>query len=156
MLRVHIVRCRVTQRTSLRRDVLRESAAMCMDARVDRPGRWDGGDGLASSARRCGPSRQGLPARSLSKSGRWRFAGRTTLPLGWSVEMAYVVGSHSYRRISREWSAQINFKSKDREHVATYLRLLGRTNTTKESKDEEGPSGPLHAVGSSSQTGSIG
>ena len=54
-----------------------------------------------------------------------------TLPLEWSDEMAYIVGLTATDGCLITGRRKINFKSCDRELVATYLRLLGRTNRVK-------------------------
>src|SRR2546427_6729602 len=61
----------------------------------------------------------------------WKLAGLTTLPLEWSDEMAYIVGLTATDGCLITGRRKINFKSCDRELVATYLRLLGRTNRVK-------------------------
>ncbi len=63
---------------------------------------------------------------------RWPIAGKTTLLLEWSDEMAYVVGLTATDGCLHTGIRKINFKSMDRDLVATYLRLLGRTNRIKE------------------------
>jgi len=63
---------------------------------------------------------------------KWPVAGKTTLPLEWSDEMAYVVGLTATDGCLHTGVRKINFKSMDRDLVATYLRLLGRTNRIKE------------------------
>jgi hypothetical protein len=63
---------------------------------------------------------------------RWPVAGKTTLPLEWSDEMAYIVGLTATDGCLHTGVRKINFKSMDRDLVATYLRLLGRTNRIKE------------------------
>ncbi|MEK7862001.1 MAG: hypothetical protein AAB295_01910 [Chloroflexota bacterium] len=59
----------------------------------------------------------------------WRLESVRTLPIGWSNEMAYVVGLTATDGCLATARRQISFKSQDRELVATYLRLLGRSNT---------------------------
>jgi hypothetical protein len=63
---------------------------------------------------------------------KWRFASRTTLELSWSDDMAYVVGLTATDGCLFTGVRKINFKSEDRQLVATYLALLGRTNRIKE------------------------
>src|SRR6266540_3351566 len=63
---------------------------------------------------------------------RWPIAGKTTLLLEWSDEMAYVVGLTATDGCLFTGVRKINFKSEDRQLVATYLALLGRTNRIKE------------------------
>ena len=59
---------------------------------------------------------------------RWPNENRTTLPLAWSDDMAYVVGLTATDGCLITGKRALNFKSMDRELIATYLRLLGRTN----------------------------
>src|SRR5437867_2820286 len=68
----------------------------------------------------------------------WPIKSRTTLPLEWSNEMAYLVGLIAtdgclFSRIRR-----LNFKSQDLQLVTTYLRLLGRTNRIKRERTRTG------------------
>jgi hypothetical protein len=63
---------------------------------------------------------------------KWPFAGKTKLALEWSDEMAYVVGLTATDGCLFTGVRKINFKSEDRQLVATYLTLLGRTNRIKE------------------------
>ena len=65
---------------------------------------------------------------------RWRFAGRTTLPLAWSDEMAYIVGLTATDGCLITGRRVINFKSEDRQLVQTYLGVLGRTNRIRREK----------------------
>jgi hypothetical protein len=65
---------------------------------------------------------------------RWRFAGRTTLPLAWSDEMAYIVGLTATDGCLFTGRRKINFKSGDRQLVETYLSVLGRTNRVKQAR----------------------
>ena len=69
---------------------------------------------------------------------RWPFAGRTTLPLAWSDEMAYIVGLTATDGCLVTGRRAINFKSGDRQLVETYLRLLGRKNRVKNHPTETG------------------
>jgi hypothetical protein len=62
---------------------------------------------------------------------RWPLAGRTRLPLAWSDPMAYLVGLTATDGCLITGRRAINFKSKDRQLVETYLGLLGRTNPVK-------------------------
>ena len=62
------------------------------------------------------------------EAGRWLRQHRTTLPLAWSDAMAYVVGLTATDGCLVTGRRAINFKSGDRDLVATYLALLGRTN----------------------------
>ena len=59
------------------------------------------------------------------------MSGFTTLPLAWSDDMAYIVGLTATDGCLITGRRVINFKSGDRELVATYLRLLGRKNRVK-------------------------
>jgi LAGLIDADG-like domain len=65
---------------------------------------------------------------------RWPIAGRTTLPLTWSDEMAYIVGLTATDGCLYTGRRKINFKSEDRQLVETYLSVLGRTNRVKRAK----------------------
>jgi len=62
---------------------------------------------------------------------RWPLAGLTTLPLGWSDDMAYIVGLTATDGCLITGRRVINFKSGDRQLVETYLNLLGRKNRVK-------------------------
>lgn len=59
----------------------------------------------------------------------WGIASVRTLPIGWSDAMAYVVGLTATDGCLASSRRQITFKSLDRDLVATYLALLGRSNT---------------------------
>lgn len=65
---------------------------------------------------------------------RWPIAGRTTLPLAWSDEMAYIVGLTATDGCLFTGRRKINFKSADRQLVETYLSVLGRTNRVKQAR----------------------
>ena len=65
---------------------------------------------------------------------RWPIAGRTTLPLAWSDEMAYIVGLTATDGCLFTGRRKINFKSEDRQLVETYLSVLGRTNRVKQAR----------------------
>jgi len=54
------------------------------------------------------------------------------LPVEWSNEMAYIVGLTATDGCLFTGFRKINFKSADRELVASYLDILGRTNRVKE------------------------
>ena len=69
---------------------------------------------------------------------RWPNAGRTTLPLAWSDEMAYIVGLTATDGCLVTGRRKINFKSGDRQLVETYLSLLGRTNRVKQARTRTG------------------
>lgn len=58
----------------------------------------------------------------------WGITSFRTLPLGWSDEMAYLVGLTATDGCLITGRHQINFKSQDRQLVELYIRLLGRTN----------------------------
>jgi len=62
---------------------------------------------------------------------RQRFRSNRALPVGWSEEMAYIVGLTATDGCLYTGFRKINFKSADRDLVETYLRLLGRTNSVK-------------------------
>jgi hypothetical protein len=70
--------------------------------------------------------------------GRWHRPYRTTLALSWSSEMAYVVGLTATDRCLVTGRRKINFKSGDRDLVATYLALLGRGNPIKVERTKKG------------------
>ncbi|TMC73861.1 MAG: hypothetical protein E6J13_03170 [Chloroflexi bacterium] len=65
---------------------------------------------------------------------RWPYAGRTTLPLEWSDEMAYIVGLTATDGCLITGRRVINFKSEDRQLVQTYLSVLGRTNRIRKER----------------------
>ena len=69
---------------------------------------------------------------------RWPTAGRTTLPLEWSDEMAYIVGLTATDGCLFTGRRKINFKSEDRQLVETYLNVLGRTNRVKQARTRTG------------------
>lgn len=69
---------------------------------------------------------------------RWPTAGRTTLPLEWSDEMAYIVGLTATDGCLVTGRRKINFKSEDRQLVETYLAVLGRTNRVKHARTRKG------------------
>ncbi len=69
---------------------------------------------------------------------RWPLHGLTTLPLEWSDEMAYVVGLMATDGCLATGRRKLNFKSSDRDLVATFLALLGRTNRIKEQRTRTG------------------
>jgi intein/homing endonuclease len=64
----------------------------------------------------------------------WRYRSSTTLPLEWSDQMAYVVGLTATDGCLITGRRAINFKSRDRALVVTYLGLLGKTNRVKEAR----------------------
>lgn len=76
--------------------------------------------------------------RTPTENCRWRLASRTTLPLRWSAEMAYVVGLTATDGCLITGRRVINFKSQDRQLVETYLALLGRTNRVKTQRTRTG------------------
>jgi hypothetical protein len=59
---------------------------------------------------------------------KWAVATYTTLTIGWSAKMAYIVGLTATDGCLVSGRRAINFKSADRELVETYLQLLGRSN----------------------------
>ena len=69
---------------------------------------------------------------------RYQISSKTTLALEWSPEMAYIVGLTATDGCLFSGRRKINFKSKDRELVATYLGLLGRTNRIKTQRKKDG------------------
>ena len=69
---------------------------------------------------------------------RWPIASRTTLPLIWSAEMAYVVGLTATDGCLYTGRRKMNFKSEDRQLVETYLSILGRTNRVKRERTRTG------------------
>ena len=73
-----------------------------------------------------------------------RMGYRRTLPLNWSEDMAYVVGLTATDGCLYTGLRKLNFKSADRELVATYLRTLGRTNPIKTKTTRKG--GVVHLV----------
>lgn len=58
----------------------------------------------------------------------WGLLSARTLPLGWSDEMAYVVGLTATDGCLATARRQIAFKSANRDLVETYIGLLGRSN----------------------------
>src|SRR5881296_1891104 len=74
---------------------------------------------------------------------RWQRASRTTLPLEWSDSMAYIVGLTATDGCLVSGRRAINFKSRDRDLVETYLRVLGRTNAIQRSPREPEASSSL-------------
>jgi len=69
---------------------------------------------------------------------KWPNAGRTTLLLEWSDQMAYIVGLTATDGCLFTGRRKINFKSEDRQLVETYLAVLGRTNRVKQAKTRAG------------------
>jgi hypothetical protein len=69
---------------------------------------------------------------------RWTVRSATTLPLEWSDELAYVVGLTATDGCLVTGRRKINLKSVDRDLVATYLGLLGRTNPIKKAPTRTG------------------
>lgn len=59
---------------------------------------------------------------------KWVRSTYTTLPIGWSAEMAYLVGLTATDGCLVSGRRAINFKSADRQLVETYVQLLGRSN----------------------------
>ncbi len=68
----------------------------------------------------------------------WAVRSSRTVPLGWSDEMAYVVGLTATDGCLASERRQINFKSQDRQLVETYLRLLGRSNAVGSQRTRTG------------------
>ena len=69
---------------------------------------------------------------------RWPKASTRSLPLEWSNEMAYVVGLTATDGCLVSGRRQISFKSSDRDLVALYLKLLGRSNRVLTAKTRIG------------------
>jgi hypothetical protein len=59
---------------------------------------------------------------------KWLHATDSKLQIGWSAEMAYVVGLTATDGCLASGSRGITFKSMDRQLVETYRQLLGRSN----------------------------
>jgi len=76
---------------------------------------------------------------------RWTYAGRTTLPLAWSDEMAYIVGLTATDGCLITGRRVINFKSEDRQLVETYLGVLGRNNRIRKEKTHK-PDGVVYTT----------
>jgi hypothetical protein len=76
---------------------------------------------------------------------RWPTARRTTLPLEWSNEMAYIVGLTATDGCLLTGRRVINFKSEDRQLVETYLSVLGRTNRIRKEKTHK-PNGIVYTT----------
>jgi hypothetical protein len=76
---------------------------------------------------------------------RWLLAGKTTLPLEWSDEMAYVVGLTATDGWLLTGRRVVNFKSEDRQFVETYLSVLGRTNRIRKEKTHK-PGGVVYTT----------
>ncbi|HYK98414.1 MAG TPA: hypothetical protein VEU77_08470 [Candidatus Acidoferrales bacterium] len=95
---------------------------------------WAKGRTAANDARIAhnATGRRGLIYQSRLPPGtdsRMKYERR--LPLVWSDGMAYVVGLTATDGCLYTGLRKINFKSADRDLVATYLVVLGRTNTIK-------------------------
>jgi hypothetical protein len=109
---------------------------MCVDAHVGKD--WAKGLTAATDPRvaKAAAAHRGkiYERRTPFEECRWRFAGRTTLPLEWSDEMAYIVGLTATDGCLFTGRRKINFKSGDRQLVETYLSVLGRTNRVKQTK----------------------
>jgi len=75
---------------------------------------------------------------------RWPIASRTTLPIDWSDEMAYIVGLTATDGCLITGRRAINFKSQDRDLVETYLGVLGRTNRIRVERTRTG--GVVHTT----------
>lgn len=76
---------------------------------------------------------------------RWPLSNRTTLPLEWSDEMAYIVGLTATDGCLITGRRVINFKSEDRQLVETYLSVLGRTNRIRKEKTHK-PGGIVYTT----------
>lgn len=68
----------------------------------------------------------------------WSVRTSRTLTLTWSDAMAYIVGLTATDGCLISGRRQINFKSADRDLVALYLQLLGRTNSIVSSRTRAG------------------
>ncbi len=68
----------------------------------------------------------------------WSVRTSRTLSLSWSDMMAYIVGLTATDGCLVSGRRQVNFKSADRELVALYLQLLGRTNRLLSSRTRTG------------------
>ena len=69
---------------------------------------------------------------------KWSVHTSRTLSLAWSDTMAYIVGLTATDGCLILGRRQVNFKSADRELVALYLQLLGRTNSLLSSRTRTG------------------
>jgi hypothetical protein len=94
---------------------------------------WAKGLTAATDARvaRAAAGHRGLlyERRKPVEECRWPLLSQRSLPIEWSDAMAYVVGLTATDGCLVTGRRQINFKSQDRDLVALYLSLLGRTNT---------------------------
>lgn len=90
-------------------------------------GRTAGSDPRVARAAAAHTEKQYVHRKPLSDM-KWARVTYTTLPIGWSAEMAYIVGLTATDGCLASGRRAINFKSADRQLVETYLRLLGRTN----------------------------
>ena len=103
---------------------------------------WAKGLTAATDARvaRAAQGHRGLEykRRTPIEECRWPLSGRTTLPIEWSDAMAYVVGLTATDGCLITGRRKINFKSLDEALVATYLRLLGRTNAIRSERTRSG------------------
>jgi hypothetical protein len=109
---------------------------MCVDTHVGKG--WARGLTAATDPRvaRAAAAHRGklYQRRTPFEECRWPNAGRTTLPLAWSDEMAYIVGLTATDGCLFTGRRKINFKSGDRQLVETYLSVLGRTNRVKQAR----------------------
>lgn len=103
---------------------------MCVDGRMGKG--WSKGLTAKTDARvaAMAVAHRGMryERRKAIEECRWTRRSTRTLPLEWSDEMSYVVGLTATDGCLVSGRRQINFKSMDRDLVALYLRLLGRTN----------------------------
>ena len=116
------------------------SRAVCVDVRVGKD--WSKGLSALTDPRvaRMAVAHRGMryQRRTPVEECRWQRASRTTLALSWSDAMAYIVGLTATDGCLITGRRAINFKSKDRDLVETYLALLGRTNTVRKERTRAG------------------
>jgi hypothetical protein len=113
---------------------------VCVHRRIGK--NWSKGLTAATDARvaRAAAAHRGMnyERRTPPEDCKWPISGRTTLPLEWSDDMAYIVGLTATDGCLYTGFRKINFKSCDRELVDTYRGLLGRTNRIKEQTTRTG------------------
>ena len=114
--------------------------SVCVDARVGKG--WAKGLTAATDPRvaRAAAAHRGMTYQRLTplELCRWPLAGKTTLRLEWSDQMAYIVGLTATDGCLVTGRRVINFKSEDRQLVETYLAVLGRTNRVRAVKTRTG------------------
>jgi hypothetical protein len=120
---------------------------LCIDARVGKG--WAKGLTAATDPRvaRAAAAHRGkvYQRRQPFEECRWPNAGRTTLPLEWSDNMAYIVGLTATDGCLITGRRVINFKSEDRQLVETYLNVLGRANRIRNEKTHK-PNGVVYTT----------